>query len=112
VRRTGRTTQGVLVQRLREDDRVAAVALVRSSDDPDAEGGAGEADLELPADLVDEALEATPGEVVELDAVEDIEEVDVEAEAFDDDVDPDELVDDEGEVVDELDEAIEDGDAG
>jgi DNA gyrase subunit A len=112
VRRTGRTTQGVLVQRLRDDDRVAAVALVRSSDDPDAEGGAGEADLELPADLVDEALEAAPGEVVELEPVEDIEEVDVEADAFDADADVDELVDDEGDVVDELDEAIEDGDEG
>jgi DNA gyrase subunit A len=141
VRRTGRTTRGVLVQRLRDDDRVAAVALVRSSDDPDAEGGAGEADLELPADLVDVALESTPGEVVELEAGEDIgeaeetddadegdadeleaaglaeelaelEEADVEGDTFDENADPGTLVDDAGEVVDVLDDALEDDDEG
>jgi len=41
IRRAGRSTQGVIVMRLRGDERVSALAPVVSGDEPDDEVGAG-----------------------------------------------------------------------
>jgi DNA gyrase/topoisomerase IV subunit A len=45
IRQTGRATQGVIVQRLREEDeRIAAIAIVRDPGDADAVTELGEND--------------------------------------------------------------------
>ncbi len=99
IPRTGRNTQGVIVQRLREDDRIAAIALVRAADEADDE--TSDADIELPAEVLD------PAPVLLDEVDEPVEEGDVEEDLLgeSDDV---ELVDESGEPTDEIENAVED----
>ena len=92
IRRTGRNTQGVRVQRLREDDRIAAIALVRSNGDEEPSAPSGATDLEVPASVLD-AAGPLDEDVAAL--VAEPSEVEVEDDVFDE-ADEAPLLDDEG----------------